>query len=144
MNFTALRTFISCMSWRQVARRPTAGTHRTINYVVCSSTRRLWADSDTEGPGDEASPHRAVRIAMVAKPKIYLIEGMSTAKQLTKTRPMGCARKPVAPKWHVRDFEACDPAEIGSFNSEAHGHGTPAVSSETWWQLLIHAMATEV
>ena len=122
--------------------RPRGSAHQILDYVVCSSSLLPWIKNISVDLGLEASPHRAVRIALDVEPKNYLIAGMKKPKQIPRERPIGCARCPVLPDWaeptHINDIQACLPLQRGE------GGHVSVQEGEGRWPALAHAMEVEL
>ena len=116
------------------------GTHRILDFAICSPSMVPWIDTIGVDQGFDVSPHRAVRIKFKASPSNYLIRCIKKPKAFPRERPIGCARQPVVAEWQcARTAVETD----GSLRGYAGAPLSPAPPGELW-PSLVHAMETEM
>ena len=127
------------ISPNQSTHRPRGAAHRTIDFLICSSSAEPWVKDVSVDEGFHAHPHRAVRIKLSAVKKNYLITAIKKPKPFANRAPTGCARQPVLPAWN-KVVPGC-PSWSGG------GHALDSQSAEpvdALWPDLCHAMETEL
>ena len=123
----------------QSTNRPRGGAHRTIDFIICSSSAEPWVKEVSVDEGFHAHPHRAVRIKLSAVKKNYLITAIKKPKPFANRTPTGCARQPVLPAWS-KTVPRCP-------NRSSGGHALDSQSADSvnaLWPELCHAMETEL
>ena len=114
---------------------PTAGQHRTLDYLICSSAACQWIEEVYVDYSIAAAPHRAVRIKLRAYRHNFTVECLRSPKQFPRYKPIGCSRSPVVP----RGVSAADASSL-----EVCGYATSVESPSETWPALAHAIETEL
>ena len=118
--------------------RPRNATHRTLDFAICSASAEPWIDNIFVDEGFHASPHRAVRVKLRARPNNYLVQGFKRPRAFAKRPPTGCPRQPVLPQWAKQNMD--------STGRSAGGHAVlpTSASVDDLWPSLCYAMENEL
>ena len=114
---------------------PTAGQHRTLDYLICSSAACQWIGEVYVDYSIAAAPHRALRIKLRAYRHNFTVECSRSPKQFPRYKPIGCSRSLVVP----RGVSAAVASSL-----EVCGYATSVESPSETWPALAHAIETEL
>ena len=121
---------------------PTTGTQRTLDFFICSSQVMDWTKNAQVDRGFEAAPHRAVRLSIEADTANHLVEVIAGPRMIPRELPIGCARSPVVPDWHLPPSHPRRPLSAVA-DRVAGGHEV-SHEGDGHWPALMHAVENEL